>query len=101
MKVIADGVAFVVAEALDHDLLEGLGGDSAELVGPDVERLAVAQQVHLAADRVHRAGELLGIDRVVELSGCGNHRLFQIADEQRAFDVSISCDGVEDADHFL
>jgi hypothetical protein len=65
--------ALVVAEPLDHDLLEGLGRDAPEDSSGLISIGSPCRVIdHLAAEAIDLAGELLG----VELSGsaCGPPR---------------------------
>jgi hypothetical protein len=63
------------------------------------QRLAVAEEVICAVDGVERAGELLGVEGVVELAGRGHHRLLEVADRAGCVDVAVAGDRVEDAHH--
>ena len=100
-EAVVEGVALVFAEALDHDLLEGLRGDAAQVLGVDVEGVAVAADIHIAGEAVDGAGEFLGVEGLVVLACGGDHRLLEVADEEIAVDIAVACDGVEDSDHFL
>ena len=100
-ELLVDGVPLVLPELLDHDLLEGLGGDASEAAGVELDGLAVAFEGHLPGEAVELAGELLGVEGVVVLARGGHHRELEVVDEVLAVDASVAGDGVDDAEHFL
>ena len=99
-----DGLAFVVAEALDHDLLGGLRGDAAEGVEGDVLAFAfveVSPEGEGSFGGIELGAECFGVEGVVVLPQCGDHGLFDVVEEDFAFDFSVACDAVDESDDFL
>ena len=100
-ELVEHALALVVAETLDHHLLERLGRDAPQVLRRDLQGLAVPAQVDLPVDRVERAAELLGVEGVVELARRAHHRLLEVLDQHALLDAPVARDAVEDPHHFL
>jgi hypothetical protein len=102
-ELLDERVALVFAELLDHDLLRGLRGNAAELLNRDHLATAIGQVApdrEGAAQAVHFAAELLGVERVEMLTRSTHHGQFEISDEMLAVDVAVARDGIEESERF-
>ena len=90
LVLVEDGVAFLFAEALDENLLGGLGGDAAELL--DGERLFALHGLHVAGLAVDGDDDAVLV--VVALLNGEAHRLLDVAEDDFFGNVAFAGDEV-------
>ena len=96
LVLLVDAAALVLAEQLDHHLLDGLGADAAHLLLG--EELAAAPHSDFAGLSDDLGLELVDVLDLVLAAQAAGDGLLDVEEDGLAFDAAVAGDGVDDAD---
>ena len=96
---LVDASAFVLADELDHDLLDGLGADAADDGERNLDALPLGADD--AGDAIELDGEFAGVLGVELLAKPGGDGLLDVVVDLVALDIFVAGDSIHDSDQFL
>src|SRR6185437_15724885 len=99
LELLVDAASLILADKLDHDLLDGLRADSANNIQRN--RLALTRGGNVTTGAIDADGKFAGILRVKLLAQTRGDRLLDVRVDLVALNVLVACNSIHDADKFL